>query len=192
MFRSVIDAIVIGTAIGLFLLLSSFPVEATDCDKHPIFCQIKKNSPKINNKKAMDLSNVIYKVTKKYDISSNILTAIFAQESAYNIGAENCMTGLEKSALKEGKMVETTVCFDFGIGQINWKNVKNRKWDIVRLMSDYDYSVESAAIVLSEFKNRFKKWDETYWTRYNARNTIKRELYRKLVERYLNEPTHLD
>lgn len=172
----------------LFLSLACFFVGeagAVDCKKHSIYCHIKKVKPKMNNKKAMDLSNHIYRTSRKYDVNERILTAIFAQESGYDISAMNCKTGLEREALSKGEMKEVEVCFDFGIGQINWKNIKNRKLNIVKILNNYEYSIDIAGKILYEFKIKFKKWDESYWTRYNARNIIKRKLYKKLVERYL-------
>jgi len=168
----------------IWYLFMSVAKSETVCHTHPIYCQILKNNPKIPQLTAMGLSNAIYKASVKFDVSANILTAIIAQESSYNIKAKNCKTGLDKEALLKGELKEVTICFDFGLGQINWRNVKNRKLDILKLMNDKDYSIETAALIMSEFKKRFAKWDDSYWTRYNARNTIKRELYKRLVERY--------
>ena len=159
-------------------------VNAADCSKHPIYCQIKKNKPHMDNKKAMKLSNIIYKMADKYEVDAHILTAIFAQESGYKVDAKNCRTGLDAEALKRGEMKEVKVCFDFGIGQINWKNLKRRDVDVAKILSDKHYAVEIAAEMLAEFKDSYAKWDDDYWTRYNSRNMVKRELYKKLVERY--------
>lgn len=85
----------------LFMLPIVSANAAVSCDKHPIYCQIIKNykilkKKKINKRYAMQLSNIIHKITKRYKIDARIYTAILAQESAYKMGAKNCLRGLRR------------------------------------------------------------------------------------------------
>ena len=66
---------------------------AYDCKAHPLYCQIKTNKPSIKDSFAFELSNIIYSITKKYNIPSNIYTAILMQESGYSLAAKNCTKG---------------------------------------------------------------------------------------------------
>lgn len=198
------------------LVILGLPIlsEAKDCSKHPIYCQIVRNSPKINKKYAMRLSNVIYKYTRKYNLDKTIFTAILAQESMYRLDAINCHKGIRWDEAFKAKTVgmevfnkcldkaeigtkefvncvndsheytKTTVCSDFGIGQIYYKTVEGYGFELDKLMEDLDYSVKAAAQVLHDFKKRYGKRESDYWTRYNASSKEKREIYKHLVVRY--------
>lgn len=177
-------------AILLFLL--SYNVFAIDCQEHPIYCQIKKNKPSIDNDIAMELSNLIYKMHKKYHIPSRIFTAILMQESGYDLEAKGCHTGIAKKHFRDvaEEVVETTICTDFGISQIYYKTAKGFDFDLNKLNSDLEYSVEAGAIVLRDFMERYESKENLWWVRYNCgnRGSVKRDtcqIYRKLVERYL-------
>jgi len=180
MFRKDDIKIIIIAIIGLFFLLV-LTTEAADCNKHPIYCQIKKNRPKISKKYAMVLSNVIYKATRKYHIPPRIFTAILAQESSYSLKAKGCHRGLLE---QDREMIEVKICADFGIGQIYFKTAKGFGFDISMLTTDLEYSIDAAAQVLGDFKKRYERREVTWWTRYNARSKIKRKIYKQLVERY--------
>jgi len=169
------------TALFLFSFSSFAKV---DCSTHPIYCQIVKNKPKINKKYAMKLSNIIYKMHRKYHIPSRIFTAILRQESEYSLKAKGKKCGV--TAEFEKKCVYT----DFGISQIHWKTVELWKFDNERLTTDLEYSVEAGAKVLADIMERFEARDNNWWLRYNCGfgGTTKRDtcqIYKKFVERYL-------
>lgn len=85
------------------------------------------------------------------------------QESSYRMGAKGIKCGI---SLTTGQ--KDCVAVDFGIGQINYKTIKNYKLDKKRLMIDITYSIDAAAKVLADFK-RFKKSEpDTWYCRYNA------------------------
>lgn len=168
----------------LLLFLFSLNTYAVDCSKHPIYCQIIKNQPKINKKYAMKLSNVIYKMHRKYHIPSRVFTAILRQESGYRLVAKGKKCGLTK----EG--IETCVFTDYGISQIHYKTAELWGFNTKNLVSDLEYSVEAGAKILHDIMERFEAKDTDYWLRYNCgfRGTTKRDtcqIYKKLVERYL-------
>lgn len=102
------------------------------------------------------------------------------QESAYKISAKNINCGV---SIYDGK--QDCVVVDFGIGQINYRTIKSFKFDKTKLLSDLEYSVEAAAIVLEDFKKVHGKKETEFWTRYNASNPEKRLVYKTLVARYM-------
>lgn len=166
--------------------------KATDCTKHPIFCQIKENLSKARSQKGfieikpympdediMELSNIIYKYSRKYDIPANLYTAILRQESTYKLAARGCRWGLDENF----KKVRT--CIDFGMSMVNINTAEGFNFDIKRLTTDLEYSVECGAIVLADFKKRYFHKEEFWWTRYNASTPYKRDIYRNLVEDWL-------
>lgn len=141
--------------------------EPSICDQHPIYCQITKNKPKINKQYAMQLSNIIYKAAKKHQVKPSRLTAILAQESMYKLDAFN-----PKSK-------------DYGIAQINHKTAENFNFDVEKLLTDLEYSVNAGAIVLADFKRMYGHKEDDFWTRYNSSKPEKREVYKQLVMRFL-------
>lgn len=168
-----------------------------DCDRNPIYCQIVKNKPTIKRTYAFKMSNIIHSITTKYKLEPHLFTAILAQESMYDMTAKNCTSGLIKKihgvrgfvgeVIKVSEYFEqNTVCTDFGIGQIWHKTATSYDFDISRLTTDLEYSIEAAAIVLKDFKNMYGKKEHDWWTRYNARSRKARDKYKNLVNRYIN------
>lgn len=178
--------------IGLFLLSFALEARAINCNKHPIYCQIKKNLSKARTRDGnfrkirpwmsklamMKLSNVIYKISRKYDIPASLYTAMLRQESAYKLGSRNCRLGVDKN------WNEVKTCADFGMSMVNIVTAKGFKFDIKRLTVDLEYSIQCGAIVLADFKKRYFHKEEHWWTRYNASTPYKRDIYRHLVEGY--------
>jgi soluble lytic murein transglycosylase-like protein len=152
---------------------------AINCVEHPIYCTILENRPKIDRDYAMKLSNIIHKVTVKYNIPALIYTAILMQESGYKQDAKGCVRGLDVD------FNEKVVCSDFGISQINYRTAKRFGFDIEKIIKDLEYAIDCGAIVLYNFKKRYSKREEYYWTRYNSSTKVKRLLYKKLVLRYM-------
>jgi hypothetical protein len=194
----------------LLIFLFSSVTYGADCEKHPIYCQILKNKSRIAKTYAMQLSDIIHNMHVKYHIPSRIFTAILMQESGYSLKAKGCHTGIRKRTdeeiqyffdveLKRGMTVkqlnaaikeEIEVCTDFGISQVYYKTAKRFKFDIEKLTSDLEYSVEAGAKVLAGFMKRYEARDNDWYLRYNcgSRGTTKRDtcqVYKKMVERYL-------
>lgn len=187
-----------------------------NCEKNPIYCQIIGNKPTIKKAYAFKLSNVIHKKTRKYNLDPVIFTAILAQESMYKVSAKNCTTGIletpESAAANHyvfNKCLTTAdigtekfvkcvvaetaygnkkvkVCTDFGVGQIWYKTANSYEFDLEKLTTDMDYSIEAAAIVLKDFKDRYSRKEQDWWTRYNARSRDARNKYKKLVGKFIN------
>jgi len=174
---------------------------------HPIYRRLLELQPSLDKKLAMSISDEIYKCHKRIGVDKFIMTAIYNQESSINYKAKNCLKGiLHKSALDEimsiiNKNAVTLdeqklrddlthipfkVCFDLGIGQINVNTALRYKQctDLKRLITDYKYNISCSCKVLEGFKKRFGHKDKLWWTRYNANNPVKREIYRQLVIRY--------
>lgn len=166
-----------------------------NCSTHPIYCQIIKNKTirggkvLINKDYAMKLSNIIYKMHKKYHVPSRIFTAILMQESGYKLDSTNCIKGYLKKE-EEITKIKAEVCQDFGISMINRYHIDRGAFEVERLLNDLEYSVEAGAIILADFMERYEARENDYWVRYNCgeKGSTKRitcKTYKKLVERYL-------
>jgi hypothetical protein len=182
----------------LWALFISFSIQAkVDLKKHPIYAQIIKNSPKINKRYAMRLSNIIHQMHKKYHIPSRVFTAILKQESNYSLKAKGCHKGIQQPSKKyietandvcqvgdsnvpesnikgclksfpQMNSIEVKVCTDFGISQIYFKTAKRFGFDLNLLTTDLGYSVEAGAKVLHDFMERYEAKDNDWWVRYNC------------------------
>jgi hypothetical protein len=143
-------------------------------------------------------------------MNARLFTAILTQESKFKVDAIGChpkkmpinhfeyfdklkschdRTVTHKQFMrcfnKIPKFVKRKVCTDFGIGQINEITIRSYDFDIDKLLYDVDYSVEAAAIVLTDIRKGYQKKESDWWTRYNASTFEKREVYRHLVTRFL-------
>ncbi len=112
---------------------------------------------------SLTLARAIVEKSKKYGVSSKILAAILMQESAYKLDATGIRCGV---SITTGKA--DCVAIDFGIGQINYKTVRNFNFNRTKLMSDIAYSVDASAKVLSQFKRFQRSEPKTWYCRYNV------------------------
>jgi len=124
------------------------------------------------------LSKLIDQYSAKYKVDPILVVAIFAQESRFDLHAQNCQNGLSRAGHP------AYVCTDFGISQISYSNIKKRKLSVKKLTTDLEYSIENGIKILAETKQYQKKEPNTYWTRYNTSNKYYRKLYQQLVCRY--------
>lgn len=135
---------------------------------------ILKNNPKLDPKFSLKLAAAIEKTATEYKLDPKLLAAIFMQESRYDLKAVN-----QKSK-------------DFGIAQINHKNIERMGLDRQRLMTDVDYSVKVGAKILASYKKTFHKREPSSWyCRYNIgfqeteEAMEKCETYKLKVARYM-------
>jgi len=194
----------------LLLVLLLIPIKISygsdiNCLKNPIFCQIVKNKKNVNIEYARLLSNIIYKKSKKYNIDAKLFTAMLYQESKYNIKAINSKSVVRynlnakkqhldclkrniseqfcKESIKKYKRIK--LINDIGIGQINKVTIKNYNFDPIKILNNLDYSIDCAALVLSDITKIWKGKESHYWTRYNASSMNKRLEYKRKVTRFL-------
>jgi hypothetical protein len=133
---------------------------------HIIQAQILRNNPKIDIKFAKKLRQAIFMSCLRHKIPCKIYTAILMQESKYKLGAVNRVTQ------------------DHGVAQINHKTAAAFGFDIERLTTDLEYSVDAGAQVLADFRRMYGKTEVDFWTRYNSSNPYQRAIYYELVTRY--------
>ena len=134
-------------------------------DHFVIYNQIYKNNPKLEHTYVYRLAGVIIKAAKKHDLNPRKLSAILAQECRYKL---DCINKVTK---------------DYGIGQINQKTIKAFKLDKARLLQDLEYSVDSSAMVLADFKRVFGRREFHWYCRYNV-GTAPMNLIKDKCDRY--------
>jgi soluble lytic murein transglycosylase-like protein len=165
----------------IILMIFSATANANNFIIDPVYFQIRKNKPTLDHFYIMEISRVVHKMNDKYNIPVDIFTAILMQESKYNLEAVRCIKDCEFVYKKRGGT-------DFGIAQINHKTVKRYKFNLNKLTTDLEYSVEAGAVVLSDFKKKYGK-DKEWYLRYNCGvGATDREVcqsYKKMVKKYL-------
>jgi hypothetical protein len=168
------------------------------------YVQVKNNNPSLTVSRAIRISSAINSTAKKYNIKPKLLTAILMQESSYKLDAKNCKVGLfwrgyapdyahilpfmfnNQDVRKHIKPHIGKICQDFGIGQINHATIVRKNIEIIKLISDIDYSIDTAGMIIGYLKNTYEKYEpDNWWTRYNAISKDKRNIYKKLVTRYM-------
>lgn len=145
-------------------------------------CQkIKTLSPDMNNDRAFALSNVFFRVAKRFKLPPDLLLSIAKQESDFR----QIVRKLTGHVETEDGWIEQTVATDFCMMQIHSGNIKKMKLDVENLLNNDEACVVVGAKILSEAKKHQSK-EPDWWTRYNAspRNKPARRQYEKDVMRY--------
>lgn len=111
-----------------------------------------------------------YDIAVTYGLDKKLFVAILTVES-----------GLDHKALNPETL-------DAGIGQINYKTAQAFGFDWTRLRKDRNYSIEAAAIVLSDFKRMYGEREPDDWyARYNigtASNLSPKQQYLKEIYKH--------
>ena len=165
----------------IYIFIAS-PLSASTCTDNPVYCKIVKIDGGINKEYAYRLSNAIVKYSAKYGVSKFLLTAILAQESGFRLNAKSCDKGL---VFLDDEWKLDEVCFDFGIGQINYRNIEVYNLDVELLLTNLDYSVEASVVILKYFYDKYSHKEVNWWSRYNASSPNNRALYERRVSRFL-------
>lgn len=110
---------------------------------------INTTAPELSPETVIKLLYLVNKNAIVYNIPADLFVSIMAQESKFKVSAINKKTG------------------DRGIMQINPVNIKKKKMDKRRLVTDVAYSVQRGAEILSWFRQKYP--DEKDWfVRYNC------------------------
>jgi hypothetical protein len=180
----------------------------------PTLTQIMKNAPELNREHAIRVAAAVDSVSKRYSIPAKVYAAILMQESRYNVSAKNCKSGLKfldeqdrhanfaacffkkytdgpvvayKACVPELKKTTKSqeICTDIGMSQIHINTIHAYQFDVHRLSTDIEYSIEAGAKVLSFFKKQYSKSEKNWWSRYNTSASGPRATYERLVNRFI-------
>lgn len=152
----------------LFILCLLFAYEA---HAHKIFLTqgrtaeiarvIMDLSPHVGEKNAVDYAIIIDKYSTEYDLNWKIVVAILKQESDF----------------VHGEIDERYR--DFGIGQINWQNVKAMEIDLGLLLTDVDYALRQTFMILANLKKKYDTGSTGYWAWYTRYHSFTPKMRRK-------------
>jgi len=182
----------------LIIAASFFAAEGADCEKHPIFCHIKRVKPSMGYKEAMNMSNLIYKYARKYKNNNPILSvAITMQETRLRridrkqtIIVFICRGELvkEKSKYKclgEERAVYVEGYSDISLFQFHAVTIRREGLDPVRLKNNLEYAIEQHFKLMKKKLKICKHLGDEAWTCYHSRTPRLRKRYKEDVEKYL-------
>lgn len=169
--------------IGTLAYTSNVEAKEIDCDKHSVYCNIIDKKPNMKPKKAMALSNKVYKYAKKYGQNPHISIAIGMQETGLrNISRMQNVIIYDDSTEEGWKVVRghSDVC----MFQFHVNTIVSHQLDPIRLKDDLDYCIEQHFILMKQKRKICSHLKEDSWSCYHSFNKIPREHYKRLVERY--------
>ncbi len=131
---------------------------------------ISRMAPHVSKKNADKYDKLIRKYSELHELDWKIVVAILFQESRFKENAVNC-----------GRYG----CNDFGIAQINFRNIKAWGMDFGKIF-DAGYSIKHATAFLERLKNRHSHKDPKWFARYNSGTPHLKNKYYKLLRKHLN------
>lgn len=157
----------------LILLSSCTPRTQPDLKEIlEIKAMMQRVSPDLADQVAIPLARAIHSNSKKYKISAKVAVAIFKQESNFKLDAVNYVSK------------------DFGLGQINYRSILERKINLGKLLTNQEYAVEQTFAILADLKSRYAKIDykngRKWWTRYHSRTPALGQAYNTRIEQHLS------
>ena len=176
----------------MLFLLSPF-IYSINCDKHPIYCQMKKLLPNRNASDTMALSNLFHKYARKYGQDPLLSVAIARQETGLR------EINRRQNIIKFFDKCDKTGCYedyeivrgytDICLFQFHVDTIVHEKLNPVRLKNDIDYCVEQHFKLLKKKRRLCKHLGEDSWTCYHSKSKKLREFYKSLVMEYYDDDT---
>jgi hypothetical protein len=156
----------------MFRIILATVLVASSASAGVITNSIKELTPSIEAEEARKLAVVIESAANKHSVDWRVLVAILKQESNFNLEAVNYETR------------------DYGIGQINYRNIKRLEISLAKLLTDLEYAVETTAKFIAENCNKYGKLDYSTgrkcYTRYHSFTPSQRDKYALLLKGHLN------
>lgn len=185
----------------IFMIAVSFfmnNAESANCEKHPIYCHIKRFRPDMKYKEAMKLSNLMHKYARKYKNKNPILSVAIAMQETrlrrinrrQTVIVFTCEGDLIKKKSKYKCTGKETAEYikgysDISIFQFHAMTIKREGLDPVKLKNDLEYAVEQHFKLMKKKLRVCKHLRNEAWTCYHSRTNKLRKRYKEDVERYL-------
>ena len=121
---------------------------------------------------ANTVAKAIVDASWRHNVPENVLTAVLMTESGFKLHAM-------RYCRKSKRMT------DYGIGQIHIYQIKRHGFDVDRLITDLDYSVNASAQILSWFHKKYAKKYKWWAARYNC--GVKKKITGGTCKRYIKK-----
>jgi len=178
----------------IFLLTAAFLFSGTqalaqiDCSKHKIYCKIKALRSDMSYEKAMGLSNVIYRNSRKKDDDPTLAIAIAMQETGLReISRSQKIIQFSEECNKKGCFESWSVSkgvSDVCMFQFHVNTILDYKIDPIKLRDDINYCVSWHFKLMRIKRKECKSLGHESWSCYHSNTKVLREHYIDLVERY--------
>ena len=152
-------------AIMLLLSMRSFASGKSLVKYEVILLDILSLNKYLSRDTACIIAEHILNYSEYYEINPKIAIVIFKIESNFDINAVNYKSR------------------DFGLGQINAKNMKHYRFNLGLQMTSYKYAINSTFIILADLKKRHRKKDKEWWLRYHSNTREYRKIYKKRFDK---------
>lgn len=114
-----------------------------------LYSLLQFKHPHLNKEFSKKLVKEVVAASKKHEIDPLVYLGVLGVESNFKLNKIN-----QRSK-------------DYGIAQVNWRNVRKFKMNRRRLTTDLKYSVESGAKILSWFQKNYAH-ESKWFVRYNC------------------------
>ena len=172
----------------LLLCFVTTPVLSNSyCAKNPIYCRIKTVAPWIKSKKAMEISNIFHKLSKKYKTNPFHSIAIARHETTFGRS-----DGRKESIIVFNKEMTEWKHYrgysDICLFQFHADTIIHEKLNPIKLKMNLEYCAEQHFKLLTKKikvckKMKVKKNER--WACWHSYTPSVRRRYKKLVEEYL-------
>lgn len=139
--------------VAIFVICCNVMANANEIKVNSVVSKVEKQIAAARGKATKGdrfLATKIVKVSNEYNINPHLYTAILAHESMFRLDAVNA------------------VSHDYGIAQINIKNIRRMQLDLDLILTDLEYSLRAGAQVLSHMRKNFSAHETSYACRYNV------------------------
>ena len=133
---------------------------------------IQSLNPHISEKDADKYGKLIEDYSVRYGIDWKIIVAIIYQESNFKLDAANC---------------SNSGCQDFGMVQINFRNIKRLKLNMGKLLTDPEYNIFAMSEMLIDLKKRFSKKDKRWFARYHSSTPSFKSIYYRMLKKHFKD-----
>jgi len=152
----------------------SFPTNVPKLKTRPDFlADASKLKTEPSSTAEVHLVRLVHKIALQHNIDPKLFEAIIRQESSFKVNAINLRSQ------------------DYGLGQINIRNIRSLGLDKHRLTTDPTYNLTHSALILQRIQRLYAHEDQ-WWCRYNvgygslSSKRIKRCMhYAAMVKRYM-------
>jgi len=184
--------LLINTLAGISAAVIAAEAQVCPSADHPIYCAITGIQPAVDKEFAMQLSDLIYKYSKRYNTDPIITVGIIAQESMFrNIHRKQDIVLYGEECDDDGKCVEYTKLAtgytDIGLYQFHARTIQAYSMDALRLRDDLEYATQQHCYLLSVKLKECSALGKEAWSCYHSATPKYREKYVRMVNRHLNK-----
>lgn len=166
-----------------FALLFTFAYAQANCETNPIYCSLVKNRPDMDHLTLRRIANLFGKYAQKYNQDPITSVAIGMQETGLRQRDrhKNIIVFNPDGITWRVERGVTDVCmFQFHVDTIVDMGINP-----IRLKDDVEYCIDQHFKLMKTKRDLCSDLGEDSWTCYHSRTPHLRNIYKKMVARYM-------